>query len=303
LTTRRRVLGGLAATLVAPLGCTRPARELPSLTGRILGHEAAARGHRVRDGASLRASKPPRSVDVAIVGGGVAGLSAAWRLARAGFEGSVVLLELRDTVGGTSRSAESASGLHPLGAHYITLPNPACLHVRALLGEMGVITGYLGDQPRYDEAALCFAPQERIFAGGTWSVVPIPTLPRHHAWQMTSVTSLRGWLGGPKGEILFTDDGGKTWERRDLPSGPDQRVKSIWFSQTGRGFAAVENRNFAKRRHTLYESHDNGKHWWPVLGGMKSVNRLFAFGPGQLWAVGTVPGYVPNDLVAILKPE
>ncbi|MDP7134807.1 MAG: hypothetical protein QF437_30200, partial [Planctomycetota bacterium] len=69
------------------------------------------------------------------------------------------------------------------------------------------------------------------------------------------------------------------------------------------GFAAVENRNFAKRRHTLYESHDNGKHWWPVLGGMKSVNRLFAFGPGQLWAVGTVPGYVPNDLVAILKPE
>jgi|GEM_PF-1576308 len=140
-------------------------------------------------------------------------------------------------------------------------------------------------------------------SGGTWSVVPIPPLPRHHAWQMTFVTSLRGWLGGPKGEILFTDDGGRTWERRDLPSGPDQRVKSIWFSQTGRGFAAVVNRNFAKRRHTLYESHDNGKHWWPVLGGMKSVNRLFAFGPGQLWAVGTVPGYVPNDLVAILKPE
>ncbi|MDA1142452.1 MAG: hypothetical protein O3B01_28135 [Planctomycetota bacterium] len=140
-------------------------------------------------------------------------------------------------------------------------------------------------------------------SGRTWSVVPLPEMPAHHAWQMTFVTSRRGWLGGPQGEILFTEDGGQTWERRDLPTGTDQRVMSLWFAQTGHGFVSVENRNFAKRRDTLYETSDNGKHWWPVLGGVKSVNKLFGMGPGQLWGVGTVPDYVPNDLVAILKPR
>jgi len=140
-------------------------------------------------------------------------------------------------------------------------------------------------------------------SGSTWKVTSLPDFPRHHAWEMFFVSSRRGWLAGPGGEILFTDDAGNTWERRDLPSDSDQRAKSLWFARTGHGFASVENRNFAKRRHTLYESSDNGRHWWPVLGGVKSVNKLFALGPGQLWGVGTVPDYVPNDLVAILKPK
>ena len=168
--TRRRVLQGLGASVIAPLGCGRPTARLPDLTGSILGRELADRGHRIRGGSPPR-WKPAvgERCSVAIVGGGVAGLTAAWRLARAGFEGSVVLLELGDAVGGTSVQASSAVGPHPLGAHYITLPNPGCTHVRKLLDELGVITGWSGARPIYDERALCFAPQERLYAAGAWS--------------------------------------------------------------------------------------------------------------------------------------
>jgi len=116
----------------------------------------------------------PERVGVAIVGGGVAGLSAAWRLRRAGYRGRVVIFELADRIGGTSASGSGAAGPHPLGAHYITLPSPECTHVRLLLHELGVITDWVGGgpfdggRPRYDATALCLAPQERLWYRGEW---------------------------------------------------------------------------------------------------------------------------------------
>ena len=63
-----------------------------------------------------------RDVPVAIVGGGVAGLSAAWRLERAGLRDFVVL-ELEDVAGGTSRSGTGAVTPYPWGAHYVPVPH------------------------------------------------------------------------------------------------------------------------------------------------------------------------------------
>ncbi len=163
------MLGSLAA-VAATAACSRPVQRLPVLRGRILGRERAERGHRIRDAApSPGAAGPADTADVVIVGGGVAGLAAGWRLARAGYAGRVVLLELGDALGGTAQSGDGPGGKHPLGAHYITLPNAACRHVRSLLAEMGVITGWSGGRPVYDEAALCFAPQERVHAVGSWT--------------------------------------------------------------------------------------------------------------------------------------
>jgi glycine/D-amino acid oxidase-like deaminating enzyme len=159
-------MGGptLGATL---LGCGRPLPPLPPLTGRILGRERAAAGHRLRGPVEGLPSGDER-FDVVIVGAGIAGLSAAWRLGRAGVT-SILLLDLDGAVGGTAQAGGGAGGPHPLGAHYITLPNPAAVHVRTLLAELGVIRGYSGGRPRYDEAALCAAPQERLFQSGVWS--------------------------------------------------------------------------------------------------------------------------------------
>jgi hypothetical protein len=112
---------------------------------------------------------------VVIVGAGVAGLTAAWRLGRAGVA-SILLLELDDVPGGTAQAGGGSNGAHPLGAHYITLPNPAAIHVRALLSDFGVIRGWSGGRPRYDGSALCASPQERLYQAGAWSSGLWPTV-------------------------------------------------------------------------------------------------------------------------------
>ncbi len=159
--TRRSVLAGLAALPA----CSR--RLAPPLQGAILGRERLERGHRLREGAPPRASRTERA-DVVIVGGGVAGLSAAWWLARSGFRGRVVLAELGEVLGGTSSAGSRGGRVFPWGAHYITLPSPECHHMRGMLEDFGVIRGYSGERPRYDPAALCLAPQERLFVAGEW---------------------------------------------------------------------------------------------------------------------------------------
>ncbi len=122
---------------------------------------------------------PPRSdvagddVDVAIIGAGVSGLCASWRLQRAGTPLRVAHFELADNVGGTS---STGPGNSPWGAHYITLPNVGARHVRTLLSELGVIQGFFRGRPQYDPTALCFAPQERLFDGSTWVEGLWPTL-------------------------------------------------------------------------------------------------------------------------------
>ncbi len=159
--SRRTVLAGLAALPACRAKAPDP------LVGEMLGRERLVRGHRVR-GAPPAATREEH-VDVLIVGGGVAGLSAAWRLARAGFEGAVQLVELGDSLGGTSAAGERSGQVFPWGAHYLTLPSPECRHVRTLLAEAGVIQGFDGaGRPRYDPAALCLAPQERLFIAGQW---------------------------------------------------------------------------------------------------------------------------------------
>ena len=135
--------------------------------------------------------------------------------------------------------------------------------------------------------------------GRKWVVVALPDAPRHHRYQCYFATSRMGFVSGPEGQLLFTEDGGETWQRRDLPT--NQWVTALWHDQLGRGFAAVDNSDFFHFRQTLYETPDAGKTWTAVLGGAKHVSALFALGPGRLWAVGDVPGFVPNDLVAICR--
>ena len=81
-------------------GCSR---RLPLPDGRIVGTSMAL-GHQLRDSlVPAPAAGAWERVPVVIVGGGVAGLSAAWRFLHAGFD-RFVLLELEPAVGGTSRS-------------------------------------------------------------------------------------------------------------------------------------------------------------------------------------------------------
>lgn len=170
--SRRAVLEGMLAVSAGCVGGRRDAPENGPL-GRILGKERLARGHRVWSPPTAAPTGPPQHVPVLIVGAGVAGLAAAWRLREAGLGEAVHLIELGDRLGGTATWGEGDRGAFALGAHYLTLPNPENLPVRRLLHALGTITGFAGDglgsAPRYDPAQLCLAPQERLWVGGAWS--------------------------------------------------------------------------------------------------------------------------------------
>jgi glycine/D-amino acid oxidase-like deaminating enzyme len=120
-------------------------------------------GHHIRD-RSISTAAPPRRerVPAVIVGGGISGLSAAWRLNKKGFRDFVVL-ELHPTSGGNSRSGENEVSRYPWAAHYIPVPNRESSLVRELFEELGVMRDGVCEE-RY----LCFSPQERLFLHGRW---------------------------------------------------------------------------------------------------------------------------------------
>ena len=163
---------GPAAAGVLALGC-RPGAPAPAGTpapGRITGTIVGAShriGHRLRDGA-FPEPQQMREVPVVIVGGGMAGLSAGWKLARSGMR-DFALLELEPEPGGNARWGQNDVSAYPWGAHYVPLPGPEATAVRELLDEMGLVRDHGPDgEPIYDPRHLCHTPQERLFVDGRW---------------------------------------------------------------------------------------------------------------------------------------
>jgi monoamine oxidase len=147
--------------------CTpAPAREIQ---GASLG-QSHRYGHLLRGDMSARLAAaeraPAERTDVVIVGGGPAGLSAAYRLHKQR-PGSFVLLELEKQVGGTSLGGESEISAYPWGAHYLPVPARENSELVALLTEMGVIAGE-DDRGavRVREPYLVRKPDERLFYRG-----------------------------------------------------------------------------------------------------------------------------------------
>jgi hypothetical protein len=119
-------------------------------------------GHQLRDRASFPVARNVEKHAIVIVGGGIAGLSAAWRLHKQGFM-DFVLLEMNEQAGGNSRWGENEITAYPWAAHYVPVPGPKATYVRELFEELGVLKDGV-----WDERSLCFAPQERLFLYGRW---------------------------------------------------------------------------------------------------------------------------------------
>jgi phytoene dehydrogenase-like protein len=164
---KRRTL--LSAGTLALAGCNQPA----ALRGGWVGasHE---RGHRLRDGGTLPVPEVQQRAAVLIVGGGIAGLSAARGFALAGVK-DVHLLELEDQPGGNSRGHHMVGQACPLGAHYLPVPapGPAAREVSDWLHEIGLLRQELG-RTVADETHLCHSPQERLFIDGAWAEGLLP---------------------------------------------------------------------------------------------------------------------------------
>jgi hypothetical protein len=119
-------------------------------------------GHRIRDHASFSSPTRTEKIPIVIVGGGIAGLTAAWRLHKKGFH-DFVLLEMEPDAGGNSRWGENEISAYPWAAHYVPVPGPHETLARELFEDLGVFS-----DGKWDERRLCFSPQERLYIHGRW---------------------------------------------------------------------------------------------------------------------------------------
>src|SRR5688572_8890042 len=136
--------------------------------GEIVGQNVEL-GHLLREGRSFEVPVENwQTVKVAIVGGGVAGLSAAWKFTRENFH-DFVLLELETEAGGTSRSGTGTPVGYPWGAHYLPVPFRENAELISLLDEMSLTEGRNADgDVIVAEQFLCREPEERVFYKGRW---------------------------------------------------------------------------------------------------------------------------------------
>jgi phytoene dehydrogenase-like protein len=174
--TRRELLAAfLGAPFLAACRAGRPAPRITGLSTDAFGSPGSP-DHPFAPSPSPGSSVFPRTpgsglrtsrTSVLVVGAGVAGLSAAWRLERAGVR-DFRILELERDAGGTARGGRGAISPYPWGAHYVPCPLPHARATVRLLEELGAVArgpeGGLG----FDEAQLCRAPKERLFVLDRW---------------------------------------------------------------------------------------------------------------------------------------
>lgn len=153
---RRKFLGAGSAALI---GLSLKSEK--KIEGSFA-NDAFPAGHLLRDRKAFAAAKQTVKTPLVIVGGGISGLSAAWRLLKSGFK-DFVLLEMNSEAGGNARSGENEITAYPWAAHYVPVPGVQAAYVRELFTELGVLK-----DGRWDERYLVFAPQERLFLYGRW---------------------------------------------------------------------------------------------------------------------------------------
>lgn len=161
---RRRVLQAAMAA-AWPLSACSPVdfeRKLGAMPGGWVGGHPQ-RAHAWRDGHLDRAATGrTRRVHTLVIGAGIAGLTAASRLIRAGID-DIVVLDLEDAPGGNARSHVMGGLACPLGAHYLPVPGgqqmPELMEWLYLIGAIRQVNGAWHGNEQF----VCHAPQERVF--------------------------------------------------------------------------------------------------------------------------------------------
>ena len=156
---RSAVIGGGTAVAASVACLFRRTRQIP---GEFVDRSSLV-GHRIRDGQPFSTKEDRERIPVVIVGGGIAGLSAAWWMRRLGFD-EFVLLELEEALGGNARSGGNEISAYPWGAHYVPVPDCRIPLVQDLFTEFGVLK-----DGQWDSNHLSRQPLIRLFADGEWT--------------------------------------------------------------------------------------------------------------------------------------
>ncbi|MDY7574903.1 NAD(P)-binding protein [Actimicrobium sp. CCI2.3] len=139
-----------------------------------INHPGRTDGHFLRDRRALPPASELITTDVVILGSGVAGLTAAWKMNKAGHKNFLM-------IDGPQPYGNAAGGrfgelAYPTGGHYLPLPSPESSHVREILSDLGIILrNPMSESPYYDERLILHAPEERLLFNGVWQNGFIPT--------------------------------------------------------------------------------------------------------------------------------
>ena len=165
--TRREILKAFLGLPLAAAACRNTSPE-NNFDGEIVGASNNI-GHILREKRNFEVpGQNWQKTKVAIIGGGIAGLTAAWKFKRENFS-DFVLLELENRIGGTSASGESKLVNYPWGAHYLPVPFKENTELIGLLDEMSLIESRDDeDNLLIPEQFLTRDPEERIFYKGRW---------------------------------------------------------------------------------------------------------------------------------------
>lgn len=165
--TRREILKSFLGLPLAISACRTSSPQV-DFAGEIVGASNNI-GHILRENRDFEVpSNNWTTTKVAIVGGGIAGLTAAWNLKKENFN-DFVLLELENRLGGTSASDDSNLVSYPWGAHYLPVPFKENTELVGLLEEMNLVESKDADGNLIiSEQFLTRDPEERIFYKGRW---------------------------------------------------------------------------------------------------------------------------------------
>jgi glycine/D-amino acid oxidase-like deaminating enzyme len=248
-------------------------------------NDAFPTGHRLRDRQPFQAPKSQKKVALAIVGGGMAGLCAAYRLNKRGFRDFVVL-EMEAQAGGNSRWGENAVSAYPWAAHYVPAPNRGSKLVRELFEELGLIR-----DGQLEERHLCHSPQERLFLHGRWQEGIEPRLAATKA-DVEQYRRFEERIGEFRASGRFTiplEDGLRPsslesismdeWMRRNRFDSPYLRWYVDYACRDDYGAAAAETSAWAGiHYHASREHEEKGPFTWPEGNGWLTRRLLERIG-------------------------
>jgi photosystem II stability/assembly factor-like uncharacterized protein len=155
--------------------------------------------------------------------------------------------------------------------------------------------GWLVGRQASEYGAISLSIYQTHDAGSTWSENPVSNYSTTDAWELESSTidfldDERGWIAlklhsGSNfsfGRLLATEDGGRTWQERELPLG-----EPVVFQDALRGWIAGGPQD------QVYFTEDGGESW--ILSENKTALdfSMLSFGDQQLLA-----GELPKGMVA-----